>query len=142
MHTRHSIVWLLVTVLGILAATSAPSAGGSLSVRLLEADNSDKPSSSAISDVMPVLKRTLRFSSYRLLTTRQMDRRNGATAKLSQGMTVEFSEVGAQSLTVDVRRDQRRILHTKLLLFPDKPLVVGGIPGKDGATLILVFMLL
>ncbi len=141
MRERRTTMWLLLGVFVLGGSAPAFAAGGSLSVRMLEADNSDKPSSPSVTDIAPMLQRTLRFSSYRLLATRRMVLRDGEAGAFNQGVTVRFSEVSDKSLTVEVRKGKQRILHTRLLLRRGKPVVLGGIPGEAGTSLILVFIL-
>ena len=121
-----------------LASSPALAQEPMLSVRLVEADNSDGPNSGSIEDILPMLRRTLRFSSYRLLRTGRIAQRDGARTELPQGLTVTLSGGEAQSMTVNVSQHERRLVQTRVVLAPDRPVILGGIPGEQGATLIVV----
>jgi len=139
MRARSFRAMLFVACGAFLTTASVYAQGGTLSIRLLEADSSERPSSDSLDDVLPMLKRTLRFSSYRLLRMDRIDRRNGASATLGQGLTVVLSRVEAQSMTVEVSKHGRRVVETRVVLVSGKPVIIGGIPGEKATMLILVF---
>ncbi len=126
-------------VLAVLTcAATAQAADERLTVRLLQADNSGGDSSPGLEDVAGLLQRTLRFTTYRLLGTGTLEVRDGAAAKLGQEIVVRLGAVAGKSMTVEVQQAGQRLVQTKVTMQPDKPIILGGIPGPGGGTLILV----
>ena len=139
MRARASIA-LIVAVAAIAACLpqTAFAAGDTVEVRLLETGQGVQAPDPAIADIIPVLQRMLRFPSYKLLGRGTCPRKEGASAKLSNGISVRLSSVSGQAMNVEVARKGQKVIQTKVLLIPGKPLVLGGIPGPAGAKLILV----
>ena len=140
-------VVLLMVALGAFAGVAILPASGqnapaSIKVRLLAAENRASDAGAAeIQDVLPLLQKTLKFASYRLLATQRVAGREGARVDLDQGISLTITAIAGDSLTVEVNGKERRLLQTKLRLAPDKPVILGGLPGRDGGTLIVVLSL-
>ncbi len=116
--------------------------GKSAKVRLLVAENGDSAADqSAIQDILPQLQATLKFKSYRLLATKPLTLQVGAKADLGSKLNLSVTGIEGESVTVEVSQNNQRLLQTKLQLVPGKPVILGGIPGENSATLILAVSL-
>ncbi len=138
MRIRHLATVTALFAAAFLHAGTTLAQNAALSVRLVEADNSKTPNTASLRDVLPTLQRNLRFSSYRLLSSAQVAQRSGAQTQLAQNLTVTLTTVSRQSVTLNVSKKGRRLLQTRVVLAPGKPVILGGIPGDRGATLIVV----
>ncbi len=115
--------------------------GRKLAVRLLTADNQGPGSTAGIQDVLPLLQQNLRFRFYSLASSRTVSVRQGVQSHLGRGLNLTIGSVEGDALTVEILRKKRRLLRTRLKLRPGKPIILGGIPGEDGLTLIVVLSL-
>jgi hypothetical protein len=118
-------------------AATAAQAGSSLTVRLVEASNSGTGASAGLNDVVPVLKRSLAFSSYRLV----------ASAGFRLPAVLQTRDVGGYSVTcmgsqerleITVTRGGQVMLNTQVALRDGIPLILGGFPAGNGRH-VLVF---
>ena len=127
--------WFALLVLFGLA--SASMAETSLSIRLVEASNTPGESSPALKDVLPVLKNSLPYSTYRLLGS-------GSAQLPAAGQTVKIGEYsvrcqGAQEqLSITVTRGGQVMLTTQVRLRDRIPLILGGFTAGAGKH-VLVF---
>jgi len=140
MRTTCALAVAVATcVLGSSAGAAPPVAGRDLTLRLLVAGQDNATTDTAgLQDVLPTLRDSLRFASYRLVSTRTVSARPGAKADLGLDLSLTLTAVDGDIVTVDVLRGDRRLLQTKLRLLPDKPVILGGFPADGGGTHILV----
>ena len=120
------------------AAGQAPTAVA-LHVRLLSADNSGGGTNAAgIEDVLPQLRKNLRFNTYRLLVRRTIALKSGSRTRLSRGLSLSIVGVDGGAVTIALQRGDARLMQTRLQLAKGKPVSLGGIPGEGEERLIVV----
>lgn len=108
-----------------------------LSVRLVEASNTPGSSSGGLDDVLPILKRSLPYSNYRLVGSTSLH----VPAKDESRQVGEYTVTcsGAKdNLSIKVTRGGRTMLTTQVSLHGGMPLVLGGFPSQNGKH-VLVF---
>jgi hypothetical protein len=123
-------------MLALLLLAAGAQAGG-LSVRLVEASNAPGNSSGGLDDVLPVLKRSLPYSNYRLAGSTSLH----LPAKDESRQIGEYTVTcnGSQdSLSIKVTRGGQTMLTTQVNLHGGTPLVLGGFPSQNGKH-VLVF---
>jgi hypothetical protein len=120
-----------VMMLAALCLTGAAQGANTLSVRLVEASNSGAGMSAGLADVGPLLRRSLAFSNYRLLSAETM-RLPVMRQTKSLG---EYSVIcsGPQNrLAITVTRVDRVMLTTQVNLQDGVPLILGGFSAGGG----------
>lgn len=143
---RHTVVALvsLFVLLGWCGILPARGQRGerepSIQVRMLLADNSGDRSSVDLEDILPLLQKNLRFSSYRLVG-QALTRARASTHRLPFGYTLDYTKVSLPTLTVSISRRDETLLRTRLHLLPGRPVIVGGFPHARSGTVILVLEL-
>jgi hypothetical protein len=116
--------------------------GKTAKARLLVAENGEPSGDqSGIQDILPQLQATLKFKSYRLLTTKSLTLKSGARTSLGSDLSLSVTGIDGESVTVEVNQGKQRLLQTRLQLAPGRPVILGGIPGENNATLILAVSL-
>ena len=135
MRTRAGLVALIV--LPMLAVNVQ--AGGSLSIRLVEASNSGHEVSPGLKDVAGILKGSLAFSNYKLLGSSAM--RLPALGEKGQVGDYEVTCHGdRQNLSITVIRGKNVMLTTQVRIQEGLPLILGGFLSGAGRHM-LVFTL-
>jgi hypothetical protein len=136
---------LAIAVIVALLPVAAPNAAGqapaakALHVRLLSADNSGGGTKTAgIEDVLPQLRRNLRFNTYRLLVRRSVPLKAGARTRLGRGLSLTIVGADRGAVTIALHRGDARLMQTRLQLAKGKPVSLGGIPGEGEERLIVV----
>lgn len=130
---------MLIAIVMICCTAAIGIAGGTVSIRLVEASNDGSEKDSRLSDVMPVLKRSLVFKKYSLIASSSLKIPASGEAKSVGGYTITCK--GSQrSLGIQVKKGRTSLLNTTASLSRGKPLVLGGFPSKNGR-MILVFLL-
>ena len=133
MNTRFYTVVLLTL---LMASTSL--AGNNLSIRLVEAGNRKKASSSGVPDVISILKKSFSYNSYNLTASGRMTLpAKKSTQKL--GEYVVTCSGKQKNLSIRVMHNNKTIINTTVSLHDNKPVMVGGFPAKNGE-FILVFI--
>lgn len=140
MRAIHCVFCSLASliVLGFLPVRCLAGETPVVKIRVLEALQTSQSPDPGIADVMPALQRTLRFPAYRLIAVGHCPIADGASTELEGGIAVRLSEVAGQSITIEISKKEQPLLKTKVLLVPDKPLILGGIPGTNDTPLIVV----
>jgi hypothetical protein len=131
---KHYCTWIA----GILLLTMAtPVMAGSVSVRLVEASNTQGASSAALGDVVGILKNNLRYSRFTLLAAGSMRLPQGGTRALAgYVVTCKGSE---KSLRITVKRGRGALINTTVQLARGRPLILGGFPSGGGKKIVFVF---
>lgn len=141
---RQLIFFLSAAVLLAGAATAGaqgrPAQHRTIKVRLLLADNSGESSSEDLNDILPLLKKNLRFNSYRLVSQRTTQAR-ASTLDLPFAYKLQYTDVDLPSVTVSISRKAKTLLRTRLYLRPGRPVLVGGFQHGRDSTVILVLEL-
>ncbi len=133
MRIRRALPVLLLVCL----TASSSFAGSRLSIRLVHATNQRQGSTRGLEDVAHVLKRSLPFNHFRLVSSRGTGLPASGVQSLD-GYAVQCQ--GPQNaLKINVSRGGRRMVNTSVSLRDGTPFVLGGLPSRDGK-LILVFV--
>jgi len=129
---------LLIAAVMMCCAATAGIAGGTVSIRLVEASNAGEGVDGRLSDVVPVLKKSLVFKKYSLIASSSLKLpADGQTVKVGK-YTVTCT--GSQrSLRIQIKQGKDPLLYTTASLSRGKPLVLGGFPSRTGR-MILVFL--
>ena len=131
--------YMLIAIAMICCTTTISIAGGTVSIRLIKASNDGSNTDSRLSDVIPVLKRSLVFKKYSLIASSSLKIPASGQAKQVGGYTVTCK--GSQrSLGIQVKKNGTSLLNTTASLSRGKPLIIGGFPSQNGR-MILVFLL-
>ena len=128
----------LAAVLVLGSASAHAQQAGVLRVRLVTASNDEGTAGPGLEDVLPLLKKNLRFASYRLVSEKRAALTNGLTMSLGLGYHLTVDEVAGQTLTVQVNRQTTKLVRTRLLLQPDRPVILGGFQHGENKTLIVI----
>lgn len=125
-------------VLTLLLVAGAE-AGETLSVRLVKADQTGKPSDPGLADVLPALTQSLAFRTYAVVASTTVP-----IPVSPQELRLGPYRVGCSgppdNLSIQIRQDHTPLLYTTISLKPGKPVIVGGFPVADGR-MIFVFLL-
>jgi hypothetical protein len=124
--------WLLA------CAAGSAFAGSSLSLRLVEANNSGAGVSGELTDVAGLLRDNLPFNTFHLASARALKLPAGGEIALGRGF-VAHCDGPQHSLTIRVARDGKPILKATVELRDGTPLILGGFP-TEGGKLILVLL--
>ena len=112
-------------------------AGGTLSIRLVEARTGKPHQGPGLADVAATLK-SMRYNQFTLIGQARTSLPATGTASRLGSYTVVCS--GKQdSLQILVRSGKRKLLSTTVRLRDGKPVVIGGFPAR-GAKHVLVFL--
>jgi hypothetical protein len=132
---------ILAILLSFVLSGAICQAGNELSIRLVKASETAKGGVDVqLSDVGPLLKKTLSYNTYRLIATGAQDLpTNGGTLKLGD---LGISCRGKQSkLHLSVTKDKKELLKTDVSLRAGKPFIVGGLPSSGKDKLLLIFLI-
>ena len=139
MRTLAAVATATLTVLTPVIAAAQQGTDTGVTVRLVVAENAQGAKEDpALADVLPVLKETLRFTSYRLLAKRQLEARENAQANLGKQLSLTLTDVAGTAFTAHVKRGAKVVVKTRLNLVPGKPVLVGGLPGEGDSRLIVI----
>ena len=123
----------------LMLAASMAWAEGTLSIRLVEATQSDNRVSRGLRDVLPVLREGLPYAGYHLLASASMRLPSTKTSRELNGYVIACS--GMQSaLSIEVRRNKEELVRTVVRLQKNNPLILGGFPSGHGGKHVLVFV--
>lgn len=114
--------------------------GGALSARLVTASKDAGNTDAGLSDVLPLLQ-NLNFKSFRLEGESTLALKEGATATLAKGYSIELTQVQDRNAMVRVIQDRRDVMKTRLSLKEDKPVIVGGFDDPGGGRTIIILKL-
>lgn len=133
---RPGIV-LFLCLACLLSAGRAATAGDKLWIRLVEASHVGPEGGAGLEDVVPVLKKSLAYSKFKLVsqTTSTI---GGNQAPVLGGYTISYSG-NQENLFIVVYRGNRELVKTRVSLKDNKPLIVGGFPSRNGSY-VLVFV--
>lgn len=136
MRTVVTAALLFLTATTVVAQQGGPRA---VTVRLVVAENKQgAKEDAALADVLPLLKENLRFTSYRLLSTHQLQAREKAQANLGKQLSLTLTDVAGTTFMARVKRGAKVVVQTRLNLVPGKPVLVGGLPGEGDSRLIVI----
>ena len=122
----------------VLASSASVWADRDLSIRLVEAVPSDSGNPAGLQDIIPVLRKTLPGSAYRMVSSATIPLPSQGTAATLDEYEVRCS--GSQKkLEIEVLRGGRETLRTSVVLQRKRPLIVAGLLGTD-RSLLLVFL--
>ena len=137
--------WLALCLILCLAAWPAPARAAAetalqhVQIRVIAAGNSGPQEKNAgLTDVLPFLKETLRYSSYQLLSTRTVTPAENLRVSLDSGLTLAFRELRGRSCTVNLERRGQLVVTTRVNLLPGQPIIVGPVPEPGGTVLLTV----
>lgn len=134
MRARLGHLGLACLVLLLQAATCL--AGGSLSIREVEAKNDGSGVPANLQNIAAALKSSMPFTGYRLLSSHTLPLPADGEVQLSSGYRLRCS--GAQkNLEIVVERNRSEVLRTTASLRDGKPLVLGGLSGAGGRVLLI-----
>jgi len=126
----------LALVALVCLACGSVFAGDSLSIRLVHA-TANQSDAGGLQDVVSVLKRSLPYDYFRLVSSTSMPL-PADTSRSLDGYTVKCK--GAQNaLRITVTKGNRSLVNTSVSLRDGKPVILGGLPASEGK-LILVFV--
>lgn len=111
---------------------------GTVSIRQVVASAQPGDSDPALDDVLPLLRRNLRYNSYRQATAATAALRSGTQVPLRMGYHLELVDVSDNELTVRVAKRREVLLNTRLALRPGKPIVLGGFSEGENTLLIVL----
>jgi len=139
MKTHWSLALVVVWALAGLAwAEDVPS----MSVRTVTASQGKAVEDERLEDVLPLLKETLRFSSFELDGEYELAMTEGSQIALTDGYVLSLKQVQGKTATVNVTRKKKRIIQTRLSLRKDKPVIVGGFDAPGGGKSIIILKLI
>jgi len=127
---------LCLSVMPLLGQADA----GALSARLVTASKEAGSVDASLSDVLPLLQ-NLNFKSFRLEGESTLALKEGATASLAKGYSIELTQVQDRNAMVRVIQDRRDVMKTRLSLKEDKPVIVGGFDDPGGGRTIIILKL-
>jgi hypothetical protein len=134
MKTRALSIALL-----LCAASLTGFAADVLSVRLVEASHDGTVVDRELTDVAPLLKRNMPFTSYRLVDARTVPLPAATVLEMRQKYTVGCDGAAAD-LKVTVARAGEELLRTTAALNPGKPLILGGFASDRGRILLILLL--
>ncbi len=125
----------------IAVPTRAETPPALLQARLI-AVSMDEPGQAdeRLRDLLPLLQRNLRYTSYSLAGQRVFPPHPGATEQLGQGFAMIVEDVQGASLTMRLRHDRRELLQTRLRLHRRRPVIVGPFRNHQNQEFIIVIM--
>lgn len=128
----------ILSALCLLGLVAGPAlAGDQLSIRLVHASNQQQGNAAGLEDVLPVLKGSLPYTHFRLVSSSNIELPASGNATLD-GYTVQCN--GPQNgLKISVLRGGKVLLNTSVSLNDGHPFVLGGLPSDEGK-LVLVFV--
>lgn len=116
-----------------------------LSIRMVTAGQGEPVEDPQLKDVLPLLRNTLRFSSFTLVRKSTIRLADDAAASLPKGYDLSLSQVDRQDNTVTVTVTQgkrkKKLLETRLRLRLDRPVIVGGFDDPEGTKTIIILKL-
>ena len=134
---RYAIVLITILLLLFLNATSI--AGEFVTLRLVEASNTDGGVPPELKDVGGILRAQLPFTNYRLVDRGKCNLPANQTIRMSRGYNIQCT--GTQdNFTVNVRQRKSEILQTTVAIKDGKPLMLGGFPSDKGKLLLILLV--
>lgn len=127
----------LIAAAVALAMAGRCLAADTLSLREVEARNDGSGVPAILQDVGRVLKSSVGFSGYHLLSSRTLPLPTSDSVALRSGYTLKCSG-SSDNLEVLVTRGAEEILRTTASLRPGRPLVLGGFPKGDARVLLVL----
>lgn len=119
------IIWCLMLMI------SLKSSAATVKIRLVEAFNSNQASvSSGLQDVSGILKKNLRFNSFKLLGSNIVNLPANAPVTIGPYQLILTGDSG--NLSVRVLKDRKNIFQSKVKLIQNSPVLIGGFQGKTG----------
>jgi hypothetical protein len=130
---------LLALALGLFSSTAVPAARAEsqkLSIRLVLAGQGSQVDP-ALKDVASLVRGNLAFSSYKLLETASVPLPASGSVRMGKNFKVSLSGP-ASNLDVTVTQGASSVIKTRAVLRGRSPLVLGGIPSRDGTYLFVL----
>ncbi len=112
-----------------------------LHIRLLRASHAAGPDVPALQDVMPALRGSLVFKSYKLMDQAQQRLPAPAGASVDLGGYSVACLGNAAHLSIKIARGRHGVIDTVACLRRGHPLILGGFGGGGGGQAIFVFTL-
>ena len=137
---RTTLILSAMLLCLVVQTAWAQPAAGTLSARLVTASKDAGSVDARLEDVLPLLQ-NLNFKSFRLDGESTLAFREGATASLAKGYSLELTQVQDRNAMVRVIRDRDDVMKTRLSLKQDKPVLVGGFDDPGGGKTIIVLKL-
>lgn len=121
-----------------LAGLAVPAwAGGSVSIRLVQAGNDGGGVGSGLGDVAQLLQDNLKFKSFQLVSSKSIGLPAKGAAELGQGFTARCSGT-AESLDVAIERGGKRVLSSTVQLQAGTPVILGGFASGGGKMIVIL----
>lgn len=138
MKTNRAIPWLAAALLlwGLAVQPAQAEKNDLLSIRLVLAGQGSIVDSQ-LNDVAALVRGNLAFSSFRLLESQTVALPASAPVKMGKSYKVTLKGP-ADNLEITVTRGLQVVLKTRVVLQGRAPLVLGGIPAKDGTILFVL----
>ena len=138
---KHRTRWVLLALCALLTAGAAV-ADSRLRVQVVEASKQEKPSvDPGLEEIAKLLGAHLKFNTFRLKVSRSYAWTESDGLYLGAGLQMKLSNVDGRTGTVEVYRNRERVLRTRILLRPGKPVTVGGFPADGDASLVIALTL-
>ena len=139
MRSTCALLTATLSVLGLTAGSTQGAQTNAVTVRLVVAENvRSAEEDKGLADVLPLLKENLRFSSYRLLSKRNLQAGENAETSLGEQLSLTLTDVSGNTFMARVKRGKNVLLQTRLNLAPGRPVLVGGLPGEGSSKLIII----
>lgn len=137
MTKRTPILLLMAAFLfAALAPLPARAASEALSIRLVRASQGTEIDP-ALQDVASLMRGNLAFSSFKLIDSATVTLPASEPVKLGKNFKVTLSGP-AGNLDITVSRATVKLIQTRAVLHGRSPLVLGGIPSRDGTFLFVL----
>ncbi len=137
MINRSPLLILMAAILfAALAVLPARAGSESLSIRLVRASQGTEIDP-ALQDVAALMRGNLAFSSFKLVDSATVTLPASEPVKLGKNFKVALSGP-ANNLDITVSRGTVKLIQTRAVLHGRSPLVLGGIPARDGTLLFVL----
>jgi hypothetical protein len=137
MNMHRTLSWLAaVLLLWGQAVQPAQAENNTLSIRLVRASQGSE-TDPQLRDVAALMRGNMAFSSFKLLESQTVALPASAPVKMGKNYKVALKGP-AENLEITVTRGLHVMLKTRVVLQGRVPLVLGGIPAKDGTLLFVL----
>ena len=133
MKTRLAFAWFCV----LMMTAGAVLAGPTLTIRLVDANNSGQGAGGGLGDVAQLLRENLPFNSFRLLASQSMPLPANGSVSLAQGVQARCSG-DQRNLSVVIERGRKTQIQSTVELRNGIPLILGGLPSDTGKLIVIL----